>query len=135
MNQCNEAPTLLSTRPWKQLTRDSIFSIFQYKNLLFHIIEYIEFCLSLSFFEISALFSLAKSFSCLSIPCNHSINSKFPLHVIMACLILVFFLLKSLAYFLFLLMVTQTVCFPGKTFPSSSQNKLLAPVHHLIYFL
>lgn len=91
-------------------SEDSIFSIFQNKVFSFTLSR-AHWILSLPilYSAMSALFCLEKSFSCLSTPCHCSISSKFPLHIITACLSLLFFcLLNSSAYFLLVLMLPFT---------------------------
>lgn len=109
-------------------SEDSIFSIFQNKVFSFTLSQaHWILSLPISFSAMSALFCLEKSFSCLSTPRNCSISSKFPLHIIMACLSLLFCLLNSSAYFLLVLMLPFTfpdtlilVSFEGLT--SSTQQ-------------
>lgn len=115
---------------------DSIFSIFQNKVLSFTLSRaHWILSLPISFSAMSALFCLEKSFSCLSTPSNCSISSKFPLHIIMACLSLLFCLLNSSAYFLLVLMLPFTfpdtlilVSFEGLTSSTTTAAGVLRPI-------
>ena len=116
-------------------SEDSIFSIFQNKVSSFTLSEaHWILSLPLSFSAMSALFCLEKSFSWPSTPCNCSISSKFPLHIITACLRL-FCLLDSSAYFLLVLMLPFTfpdtlipVSFEGLTYSTMTAAGILRPL-------